>query len=207
MIFKLQSSPQSPSSITLSWKTYSANELLNLVKNLFEKSLDIGSFTNDKMLLFTNTQIDNVTIMIDELNSENKSNLSAMFLLSNASDSIKIDNTMIMNLNSDTNYSFKLNIFLSADISNQTSKTKLNFKFTSEPSFSFTFSVYDAFKSSLKIVDEENKHITVQFDISDLVLNNYDLIEIYLSQRLDESNQTKILDRKVLKKASESKST
>ena len=109
---------------------------------------------------------------------------------------------MIMNLNSDTNYSFKLNVYLSADISNQTSKTKQSFKFTSEPSFSYTFSVDDAFNSSLKIVDEENKYITIQFNISDLVLNNYDLIEIYLNQRLDKFNQTKILERKNLKKQS-----
>jgi len=201
LIFTLKSNPQSPTAVNLAWGTYSANELLNLVKNLFEKSLDIG-YTRERMLLFSNTQIDNVTIVIDELDTEHKTNLTSIFLLSNSSDSIKINNTLIMNLNSDTNYSFKLNIFLSSDVSNQTVKTKNTFRFTSEPTYTSTFSAYDAFKSSLEIVYYEKNQITVQFVVSDLISNNYNLIEIFLNERIDELNETQMLDKKLLKKPS-----
>lgn len=196
LIFTLYSVSESPTSVHLKWKTYKADELLNLVKNLIEKS---NGMSGNQMLLFSNTQIDKITVLIEQLNNENLTNLTATYLISNRSDSILIDNKLIKNLKPDTKYSFKLNLYLSADITNRTVKSKQQFKFSSEPTFSQTLSEYEAFKSSLEIVYEEKNRIVLSYKISDVVENNYDLIEIKLNKRIDEKNRTDVIENTIIR--------
>ena len=65
-----------------------------------------------------------------------------------------------------------------------------------------TLSAFEAFESSILILEEETIRLIIEYKLNDLILNNYDLIEIKLNKRIDELNQTSLIDNRILKKSS-----
>ena len=188
VIFDLKSECVSPNSVALNWKTFSINEILNFIK-----TYDIFLKMDNNNFLY-NLLIKNSTVQIKNANRSNEYE----YLISNKPNSNEINQQIIEFLKPSLNYEFRLNLYFVLEIVNATHLvSNKTYIFQSEKANSTTMSVSDAFGDSYiglasSNINNSPIHLNASYSLTKIILDNYDIYEINLSN-IDIVSNTSLL--------------